>query len=67
MELEEVILLADELEAMKLHDVDGLDQKESARRMHISQSTFARILDRANKKTARAIIGGKAIRITHKV
>jgi len=61
--LEEVVLLADELEALKLYEVDGLAQTLAAKKMNVSQPTFARILDRANKKIAEAIIYGKAIRI----
>jgi len=61
--LEEVILLPDELEALKLHDIDSLKQMEGAKKMKISQPTFARILDSAYKKIAKAIIKGKAIRI----
>lgn len=61
--LEEVVLLSDELEALKLHDIDGLDQIEAAQKMEISQPTFARILDKCYKKIAQAIVGGKAIRI----
>lgn len=61
--LEEVALETDEIEALKLHDVDGLEQTEAARNMKISQPTFARILDGAYKKIADAIIHGKAIRI----
>lgn len=61
--LEEVVLLPDEIEALKLYEVDGLDQTKSAEKMNISQPTFARILDSANKKIADAIIKGKAIKI----
>ena len=61
--LEEVVLLADELEALKLYEVDDLAQTEASKKMNVSQPTFARILDRANKKIAEAIIKGKAIRI----
>ena len=61
--LEEVVLLSDELEAIKLHDVDGLAQIDAAKKMKISQPTFARLLGSANKKIAEAIIKGKAIRI----
>ncbi|MBM3253734.1 MAG: DUF134 domain-containing protein [Candidatus Omnitrophica bacterium] len=64
--LEEVALLPDELEAIKLHDVDGLEQMDAAKKMNISQPTFARILDSAYKKIASAIISGKAIRIEKK-
>lgn len=61
--LEEINLRCDEVEALKLHDVDGLEQIEAAKRMKISQPTFARILDKAYKKIAKALIGGKAIRL----
>ncbi len=61
--LEEEELFHDELEALKLHDVDGLDQIEAAKKMNISQPTFGRILDKAYKKIAVAIIEGKAIKI----
>lgn len=62
-ELEEIGLLSDELEALKLHDVDELDQIEAAKKMKVSQPTFGRILDKAYKKLAKAIIEGKAIKI----
>lgn len=62
-ELEEVILLPDELEALKLYEVDQLEQIEASKKMKISQPTFARLLGNANKKIAEAIIEGKAIRI----
>ena len=64
--LEEVVLRADELEALKLYDVDGLEQTKAAEKMKISQPTFARILDSANKKIAEALVKGKAIRIETK-
>lgn len=61
--LGEETLLPDELEALKLHEVDGLEQKKAALKMEISQPTFARMLTSAHKKIARSIILGKAIRI----
>ena len=61
--LEEIALLPDELEALKLYEVDDLDQIKAAQRMKISQPTFARILESAQKKVAQALIKGKAIRI----
>jgi len=64
--LEEVVLLPDELEALKLYEIDQLDQKNAADEMQISQPTFARILDKAHKKIAEAIISGKAILIETK-
>lgn len=61
--LEEIVLEADELEALKLYEVDGLEQTQAAEKMKISQPTFARILDKAIKKITEAIIKGKAIKI----
>jgi len=61
--LEEIALLPDELESLKLYEVDGLDQTKAAQKMKISQPTFARVLESAQKKVAQAIIEGKAIRI----
>jgi predicted DNA-binding protein (UPF0251 family) len=61
--LEEVVLLPDELEALKLYEIDSFDQTKAAKKMKISQPTFARILGSAHKKVANAIIKGKAIRI----
>jgi predicted DNA-binding protein (UPF0251 family) len=56
-------LFHDELEALKLHDVDGFDQITAAKMMEVSQPTFGRILNKAYKKIATAIIKGKAIKI----
>lgn len=55
--------MPDEIEAVKLYLVDGLNQTESAKKMKISQPTFARIINSATKKLGEAIIKGKAIRI----
>ena len=63
-ELEEVELLSDEIEAIKLYLVDGLDQTKSAEKMGISQPTFARTIDSACKKVAEALIKEKAIKIS---
>ena len=62
-QLDEVCLQKDELEALKLHDVDLLDQSQAAQMMEVSQPTFGRILDKAYKKIALAITQGKSIKI----
>lgn len=62
-QLKEIIIKPDELEALKLYEIDGLDQINAAKKMKISQPTFARILNIAHKKTAKAIIEGSAIKI----
>jgi predicted DNA-binding protein (UPF0251 family) len=61
--LEETTLTIDEFEAIRLKDYEGLDQKEAARKMNISQPTFQRIYESARKKIADAIVNGKAIKI----
>lgn len=65
--LEEVQLKLEEAEALRLNDVLNLEQNVAAKRMRISQSTFQRILTRARKKVADAIITGKAIAIDRSV
>ncbi|MBD3365874.1 DUF134 domain-containing protein [candidate division WWE3 bacterium] len=61
--LNEVVLRADEVEALRLYELKELSQTEAAKQMKISQPTFARILGKANKKVARALIKGYAIRL----
>ena len=62
-ELEEVILTVDEFEAIRLKDVDGLEQEQCAQRMNISQPTFHRLYLDARKKIADVIVYGKALKI----
>jgi predicted DNA-binding protein (UPF0251 family) len=61
--LVEINLLVEEAEAIRLKDLDGLEQEDCARKMSISRTTFSRILDSARQKVADAILNGKAIRI----
>jgi predicted DNA-binding protein (UPF0251 family) len=61
--LEVVVLNTDELEALRLKNIKGLEQKEAALKMKVSQSTFQRILSSAYKKVSEALIHSKAIRI----
>jgi predicted DNA-binding protein (UPF0251 family) len=62
-ELEEIRLLVEEAEAIRLKDLDGQEQEECAAKMSVSRSTFSRILDAARRKVAEALLYGKAIRI----
>lgn len=63
VELEEVKLLIEEAEAIRLKDLEKLEQEECAQKMNISRSTFSRILDSGRQKIADALLNGKAIRI----
>lgn len=62
-DLEVINLELDEFEALRLKNVEELDQTEASKNMEISQSTFARILDSAYKKVSTALVNGKAIEI----
>jgi len=62
-ELEEVVLSADELEAIRLADVEDLFNTQAATRMGVSRQTFDRIVRRARMKIARALVLGHALRI----
>lgn len=64
IELEETILSLEELEAIRLKDLEGLDQGEAAKKMNISQPTFNRLIKSARKKIASSLVKGKAIRIS---
>lgn len=61
--LNEVILEHDEIEALRLADLQGDSHEEAANKMKISRATFGRIITSARSKTADAIINGKAINI----
>lgn len=61
--LEQVTLKLDEVEALRLADLQGLYQTEAAVQMKISRATFARIIEAARRKVAEALIHGKALRI----
>jgi len=63
VDLEESVLTIDELEAIRLKDLQELEQEEAAKKMNISQPTFNRLLTSARKKLSDAIINGKAIRV----
>lgn len=61
--LSEVILTLDGFEALRLVDVEGLDQQVAAGRMGVSRSTLSRILAEARRTMATAITRGLALRI----
>ena len=62
--LDIVELSMEEIEALRLKNVEQLDQGECASKMNTSQSTFQRILSSAYSKVTRALVDGKAIKIT---
>ncbi len=63
VDLDEVRLALDEMESIRLADLEGLYHEDAAREMGVSRATFGRILQGARRKVAEAIVGGKALRI----
>ncbi len=61
--LGEVRLSVEEAEALRLKELEGLEQLEAAGRMGVSRPTFQRILAAARRKVADALLNGKALRI----
>lgn len=55
------VLKVEELEAIRLKDMEKLEQNACAERMQISRPTFRRILLSAREKIADSLINGKAI------
>ena len=58
-----VELTREEVEALRLKNIEDLDQIECAKLMKTSQSSFQRILTSAYKKVTESLIKGKAIKI----
>jgi predicted DNA-binding protein (UPF0251 family) len=56
-----IALTLDELEALRLADLEGLGQEEAARRMNVSRPTFGRIVGQARKKVATALVHERGI------
>ncbi len=56
-------ITSEEAEALRLKNIEGLNQTDCAKKMHTSQSTFQRILSFAYKKMSRAVVEGCAIKI----
>lgn len=61
--LETITLRADEFEALRLMDYEGLYQDECAQRMGISRTTLSRSVTHARRKVTDALLNGKTLRI----
>ncbi|MEA5098646.1 MAG: DUF134 domain-containing protein [Burkholderiaceae bacterium] len=62
--LEEVVLDMDEVEAVRLADIEDMYHADAALKMGVSRPTFGNIIARAHKKIATALLEGKALRIS---
>lgn len=54
----------EELEAIRLSDVDRLDQAAAADLMQVSRQTYGRILSSARGRVGEALVFGKALKIS---
>ena len=61
--LDTIILTPEELEAIRLVDLEGLQQGEAALRMGVSRKALWNDLKLARRKVAEALVSGRAIRI----
>ena len=62
-QLEVIQLELSELEAMRLCDLEGLDQTEAGQRMGVSRGTVQRLLSRGRSKTLEALLHNHALQI----
>ena len=59
----EIRLSVEELEAIRLSDVEKLDQESAAGLMQISRQTYGRILSSAREIVGEALVTGKALKV----
>ena len=57
------VLTLDELEALRLADLEGLYHSAAAQSMDVSRQTFGRIIETAHRKVAQALVQGQALEI----
>ncbi len=62
-DLEVASLTIEEIEAIRLADLEGLGLNDAAKKMNVSRRTFTRELKSARRKITDALITGKAIEI----
>lgn len=61
--LEQVVITVDELEALRLSDFLDQSHEAAAQQMKVSRPTVTRMLAKAHRAIADALVNGKAIRI----
>lgn len=62
-QLPKITLLYEELEAMRLVDLEGRYQEDAAGQMNVSRSTLQRIVNEARHKVVQALTEGAALHI----
>ena len=60
-ELEKQELALDEFEALRLVDLEGMQQQEAAKVMGVSRQTLANVVKTARSKVVDCLVNGKAL------
>ena len=60
-QVKQIPLRQDELEALRLCDLEGLFQEQAGERMGVSRGTVQRLVASARRKTAEALVSGAAL------
>ena len=60
-QIQTLSLRPDELEALRLMDLEGLYQEEAAERLGVSRTTLSRTLTRARRTVTAALIDGRRL------
>jgi len=60
-QIEQIRMDLDELEVLRLCDLEGLMQEEAGEKMGISRGTVQRLLTSARRKTVKALVEGAAL------
>lgn len=58
-----VLLAAEEMEVLRLVDLEGMGQEEAAKKIGISRRTLWKDLHEARRKVADALVNGKTIKV----
>lgn len=61
--VDEIVVTVEEMEAIRLADLEGMDQGPAAEIMGVSRPTFHRILTKAHAKVAQVLWQGKSLRV----
>jgi len=65
VDLKQITLFRDEIEALRLCDYQGLRQEQAGVQMGISRGTVQRLLSSGRRKTAEALTTGAALIFSH--
>ncbi|MEG1501516.1 MAG: DUF134 domain-containing protein, partial [Clostridiales bacterium] len=58
-----ILMTLDEYETIRLIDLEGLTQEESAQQMNVARTTVQKIYNDAKKKLAESLVKGKILSI----